>query len=69
MCAWVRSNFANANTVSQNDFFDISKNVQYDINEKNVLTDTWSYHLSNQSKVPNLQVCRRRPRKTNRKKK
>ena len=40
--AWVRSNFANANTVSQNDFFDISKNVQYDINEKNVLTDTWS---------------------------
>ena len=39
---WVRSNFANANGVSQNDFFDISKNVQYDINEKNVLTDTWS---------------------------
>ena len=39
---WVRRNFANANGVSQNDFFDISKNVQYDINEKNVLTDTWS---------------------------
>jgi hypothetical protein len=40
--AWVRNNFANAKGVSQNDFFDISKNVQYEINEKNVLTDTWS---------------------------
>ena len=39
---WVRRNFANGDTISSNDFFNISKNVQYDINEKNVLTDTWS---------------------------
>ena len=39
---WVRNNFANGNTISSNDFFDIQTNVQYDINEKNVLNDTWS---------------------------
>lgn len=39
---WVRNNFANGDTLGSNDFFDISKNVQYDINEKNVLADTWS---------------------------
>ena len=39
---WVRQNFANGATITQNDFYDISKNLMYDINDKNVLTDTWT---------------------------
>ena len=39
---WVKANFANGETLTQSDFYDISKNLIYDINSKNVLTDTWT---------------------------
>jgi len=39
---WVSLNFANGETLTQNDFYDISKNLMYDINDKNVLADVWT---------------------------
>ena len=39
---WVKDNFANGKSASPNDFYNISKNLTYDIFEKNVLTDTWT---------------------------
>jgi len=41
---WVRANFANGGDLgrSQNKFYGISKNLTYDIFEKNVLADIWT---------------------------
>ena len=39
---WAQENYANGKSASPNTFYNISKNLTYDIFEKNVLTDTWT---------------------------
>ena len=41
---WVRQNFAGAYTASSSDFYSVYKNLEYNVDETDVLRDTWDTH-------------------------